>query len=41
MKDFHVLFECPEMYRETFYAGKFEIMFNSLVLPGVAGEVKK
>jgi len=41
MKDFHILFECPEMYRESYYAGKFEIMFNSLVLPGVAGEVKK
>jgi hypothetical protein len=41
MKDYHVLFECPEMYREAYYAGKFEIMFNSLVLPGVAGEVKK
>lgn len=41
MKDFHILFECPDIYRETYYASKFEIMFKSLVLPGVAGEVKK
>jgi hypothetical protein len=41
MKDFHVLFECPEMYYESFYKGKFEVIFNSLILPGVAGEVKK
>jgi hypothetical protein len=41
MKDFHIQFECPDMYRETYYAGKFEIMFKSLVLPGVAAEVKK
>lgn len=41
MKDFHILFECPEMYRETYYASKFDIMFKSLMLPGVAGEMKK
>lgn len=41
MKDFHILFECPDMYRETYYAGKFEIMLKSVVLPGVAAEVKK
>ena len=41
MKDYHILFECPDLYRETYYASKFEIMLKSLVLPGVAGEVKK
>ncbi len=41
MKDFHVLFECPQMYQETYYASKFEIMLKSLVLPGTAGEMKK
>lgn len=41
MKDYHILFECPDMYKETFYASKFEIMLKSLTLPGVAGEVKK
>ncbi len=41
IKDFHVYFECPEMYREGYYAGKFEIMFNSITLPGIAVEVKK
>lgn len=41
MKDFHVYFECPEMYKDEYYASKFEIMFNSITLPGIAAEVKK
>lgn len=41
MMDYHVLFECPEMYLETYYASKFEIMLKTLSLPGIAGEVKK
>lgn len=41
MKDFHVLFECPEMYRESYYASKYEIMLKSIVLPGVAIDLKK
>jgi hypothetical protein len=41
MKDFHIQFECPEIYNESYYASKFEIMLKSLVLPGMAGEVKK
>jgi len=40
MKDFHVYFECPEMY-STYYTGVFEIMLKSLQLPGIAAEVKK
>ncbi len=41
MKDFHIQFECPDTYTETYYAAKFEIMIKSIVLPGTAGEVKK
>jgi len=41
IKDFHLYFECPEMYREGYYASKFEIVFNSISLPGKAVEVKK
>jgi hypothetical protein len=41
IKDFHILFECPDMYRETYYASKFEIMLKSLILPGVAVDAKK
>jgi hypothetical protein len=41
MMDYQVLFECPEMYLETYYASKFEIMLKTLSLPGIAGEVKK
>jgi hypothetical protein len=41
IKDFHIQFECPDMYKDTYYSGKFEVMFKSLILPGVAVEVKK
>lgn len=41
MKDYHIQFECPEMYNESYYAAKFEIMLKSIILPGTAGEVKK
>lgn len=40
MIDFHVLFECPDMYMD-YYRPKFDIIFKSLVLPGKAAEVKK
>lgn len=41
MKDFHVLFECPELYRESYYSPKYEIMLKSIILPGLAVDLKK
>lgn len=41
MKDFHILFECPEIYRESYYASKYEIILKSIVLPGAAVDLKK